>query len=190
MSTLVHVKVSVAPRSGSTGPEALDPLLFAYAGSASPNGDIDLTAIKDDVSLVFELATTEVEWAGAKHKVRLSRDKGARETLWIRPVGQAKGPTSHSTFQFIDFREPPNAPNAVSVTAANSKPGAYAYGIEVELSPRDPTQKWRRVRHDPQIKNGGNSNVINAGSIRVLQILTVVGLVVFGIACLVRRLML
>ncbi len=57
MTTTVHVEISVAPRSGAAGPESANPLLFSYAGTGLPDGNIGLTTIKDDAVLEFELAT-------------------------------------------------------------------------------------------------------------------------------------
>ena len=189
MTIVQNVTVRVDPRPGTSGPDASDPLVFSYGGAASADGNIDLTAIKDDVTLVFDLETTSVSWRGVPHAVRLSRDKGARETLWIRPVGQPKGPTSTLTFQFLDFRHPAQSPRAVSVTTANSKAGFHAYGIEVELATGNAAAPWRRVRHDPQIKNGGNPNVINVGSIRFLQVAVVTAMLIIAAGFLLQRLL-
>ena len=189
MTTTLLIEVSVTPSPGATGPASSNPLDFTYAGTSLPNGDIDLTTIKDDVVLEFELVTPEVVFGSTRREVRLSRGSGHPNTLWIWPVGQGKGKTSPYSFQFLDFRQPAQKPRAIAVTAANSKKGIYNYGIEVELATGDAADPWRPVRHDPQIRNGGNPNILNPASIRVMQIVVAGCLVLPTLGFALHRLM-
>jgi len=165
----IHVEVSATP--GSTDPGQAGAVQFKYKDAEidpknevleDGSGTINLRRFSSRFEIRFVLKTRSVEWDSQRWKAELPDD--ARDAIWIYEDGEECGAQSKQT-QFADIKVSKKAglDDTVSVIAFNKRFFLYKYAIGVKFTKADASHI---VHHDPQIKNGGLTNV---GSLTVVQ---------------------
>lgn len=146
MSDRIEILVTTGAKSDSSD----GGVWFEYSGGTakipvSKSGDIDLSACKGQVDIVFVLDAAQLDWKKPPHNAtkykKVFHDQG-RKSLQITETKR----------HFEGYTLSPDK-TRITITSPNRDQMTYKYALSFKA------EGAREFTHDPQIKNGGNTGI-------------------------------